>query len=325
MKINFKNALLILSVVLIMVECKKKNEEPPADPVTTPTTSGSTVNNLADLFAANGATVATNPVNATAAQTLNVSGVRLIIPANSFVTASNGTVTGTIDVSTKNVFTKSDIILSGAPANSQGKLVATKGCVKTSATQNGQVLRLAPGANVFTQIPEPDNMSVSYNLKKFYASKVSVSDSNLCWKAAPDTNNIPVVFDTLNNKYYYNVKLDSVNWLNAGYIFNPGGVTKTSVTITNSNSMFNNTNLAVYISFKAMNVVGSMYQISPGVFKINNIPVGQNVNIVAIAAVNNTYYSYFSPNITVTANHTDSINLQSTTITQIKTMLNSLP
>jgi hypothetical protein len=269
--------------------------------------------------------VATNPVNATAAQTVNVSGVRIIIPANSFVTASNGTVTGNIDVSTKNVFTKSDIILSGAPANSQGKLVSTKGCVKTSATQNGQVLRLASGANVFTQIPEPVNANVNYSLKKYYASKVSVSDSNLCWKPAPDTSNIQVIFDTLNNKYYYNVKLDSVNWLNAGYIYNPGGVTKTSVTMTNSNTMFNNTNLAVYISFNGMNVVGSLYQVSPGVFKINNIPVGQVVRIVAIAAVNNTYYSYFSPNVTVTANHTDSLNLQTTTNAQIKTMLNALP
>jgi hypothetical protein len=322
MKINFKNALLVLAIVFVTAECKKKADEPEPEPTPTPTTP-SGPNNLTDLFAANGNTVTTSSgLNSTAAQTLAVSGVQIVIPANSFVTASGGTVTGNIDIATKSVFTKSDIILSGAPANAQGKLVATKGCIKTSASQNGQVLRLAPTTTVHVLIPEPGTAVTT--LRKYYANKVSVSDSTQCWKAAPDSSNIPLWVDSMTFNKYYKVKIDSVNWLNAGYVYNPAG-TKTSVTVNAGNTMFNKSNLAVYISINGESVVGALYEVSGGTYKIQNIPVGAIVRIIGIAAVNGTYYSSFSNDITVTAGQMHNLNLQSTTNTAIKSALNALP
>lgn len=44
--------------------------------------------------------------------------------------------------------------LTGAPANAAGKLISTKGCIKVSASQNSQTLRVNPGANVVVNVPE---------------------------------------------------------------------------------------------------------------------------------------------------------------------------
>jgi hypothetical protein len=290
--------ILVLLVLFSVAECKKKDNSPAEEesPVVTPTTPAS-VNTIAEVFAANGAQPQSVTVSGSAAQTFSTQGVKIDIPANAFQTQQGAAVTGTVSLTMKGVLNKKDIILTGAPANGgpNNKLIATKGCIKVSASQNGQTLRLKPGLNFYVNVEEPGTLPAN-NMKKFYAQKVSTADSTICWQADPDTLNLSSYMDTLSGKYYYRARIDSANWLNVGAKWDTVA-TKTSVTVT-LGSQFNKTNTAVYISLNGVMVVGALYEISPNTFRISNIPVGRAVNIVAIGIIDGQYYSAIMPTTT---------------------------
>jgi hypothetical protein len=319
MKLAYKSSILVLAVLIAAAACKKTTptEEPEEEaPVVTAPPA-----NMTELFAQNGVQAQTAVVNAANTQTIMISGAKMEVPANAFVTPTGGAVTGNISISVKGIYTKSDVILSGAPANSAGRLIATKGCIKVTASQNGQVLRMANTTTVHVNVPEKTAIT-DPNLRKYYANKVSVVDSNLCWKAASDSSNIPVVFDASSSKYYYRAKLDSVNWLNTGRFWDTT-CTKTSVTVTVGSS-FNKTNTAIYISLNGAVIVGALYEIGTNTFRISNIPVGKSVNIIGISTLNGTYYSAVFPT-TVTSGMNLNLNLQSSSLNTIKAQLNALP
>lgn len=326
MKFNFKNLFLVAIVLFTVVECKKKSEDPaPEEPVVTPPPSNpATVNTIAQVFADNGAQPVTKQVSASAAQSFTSTGLKIDVPANAFKYTNGSPVTsGAVDVTIKGILTKRDIILSGAPANggSSNKLIQTKGCIKVSASQNGQTLRLNPNQNFFVNVMEP-GFTPTNNLKKFIAPKVSTVDSTICWNPDPGDTLVSNYLDTLSGKYYYKARLDSANWLNVGQKWDTLAQ-KTAVKIT-TDSTFNKFNTAVYISLNGKLIVGALYEISPGLFRISNIPVGRAVHIVGIAVKNGQYYSAILP-ATITLGFNQSLNLQATTLSQIQTQLNSLP
>jgi hypothetical protein len=306
--------------VLFFTQCKKeKNEDPTTSPTTPSSPSGPS--NLTELFAQNGAQVQTLHIDAATSQTITVDGAKVNIPAGAFVTMSGGAVTGTVDVIVKGVFTKKDIILSGAPANAQSKLVSTKGCIKVSASQNSQTMRVNPATNTYVDIPEPGTTPLG-TIKKFYAASISVTDSSKIWRASSDTAAVTAVFNSSDQKYYYHAKLDSAAWLNAGYLWDTVAA-KTTVTV-NLGSSFDGTSAAVYISLNGSITVGALYHQGNGVYKISNIPVGKNVVLLALGIKSGTYY-YASAATTITNGHIQNLTPQSTTLGDIQTQLSALP
>ncbi|MGZ4089653.1 MAG: hypothetical protein ACXVNO_02975, partial [Bacteroidia bacterium] len=193
--------------------------------------------------------------------------------------------------------------------------------IKVSASQNGQTLRLNPGQNFYVNVMESGSLPAT-SARKFIATKISTADSTLCWNADPDSLNIPTYLDTLSGKYYYRARIDSANWLNVGQKWDTTA-TKTAVTVTLATT-FNKTNTAVYISLNGIMVVGNLYEISPNVFRISNIPVGRAVNLVAIAVINGQYYSAIV-STTTTLGFSQSMTLQATTLSAIQSALTVLP
>lgn len=319
---TFKNisiiALLISSV--LFSQCKKDDNDEVA-PTTTTTTTSTAPATISQLFAQNGVQAVSGTASMAIAQTVTLSGVKINIPSSAFITAAGAAVSGTVDLSVKGIFTKSDIILTGAPANAAGKLISTKGCIKISASQNSQTLRVNPGANVIVNVPEPGTTPVS-NLKKYYAQQISVNDTNKVWRASTDTASIVAQYDSTTSKYYYQARLDSVAWLNTGYEWDTTA-TKTTVYATLDTS-YTSTNCTVYISLNGKMVVGAMYPQGAGNFYITNIPVGINVNFVVIAVKNGTYYSVITP-ATITTSHNQSLTPQATTLSNIQAGLLLLP
>jgi len=322
---TFKNisiiALLLSSV--LFTQCKKdKTEDPtPTTPTpTTPTTSTAPAT-IAQMFAQNGVQAVSGTAIMATSQTVTLSGVKINIPSNAFLDVTTGLpVTGTVDLSVKGIFTKSDIILTGAPANAAGKLISTKGCIKVSASQNSQTLRVNPSTNVVVNVPE-SGTPVS-NLKKYYAQQISVSDTGKIWRPSTDTASLQYTYDAATSKYYYQARLDSVAWLNTGYEWDTTA-SKTTV-YANLDSSYTSTNCTVYISLNGKMVVGAMYPQGAGSYYITNIPVGINVNFVVIAVKNGTYYSVVTP-ATITTSHSQTLTPQSTTLGNIQAALLLLP
>ena len=284
-----KNIKLIISAVLVTVlsvQCNKKSSDPEPTPDPAPTTPGSS--SITDVFTANGSPNQTFTVSATAPSTINANGVVIEIPSNAFETSTSGTVTGNVVVNVKTILTKSQVILSGAQANSSNaKLVSTKGCVKVTVSQNSQSLRLNSSGTNTVFVSVPDGPTMPPPTKKYYVTKLSVSDSTKYWQMENDTTDIPAVFD--GTKYVHRAALDSLKWLNVGKQWD-STVTKTVVTATVNASTFNKNNTAVFISFNNSLTVGALYEVTPGVFKIKNMPVGKAVHIIGIALINGQYY-----------------------------------
>ena len=314
-KISILLALAIVATTAI--QCKKKTAD---DPEPEPEPSPSGINTLTDLFTLHGTPTQTFVVSATSAQTLTVNGVKIDIPANAFETTSSASVTGNVVLSVRTVLTKSEMVLSGAGGNGpNSRLVNTKGCVKATASQNSQSLRIGPVDSFFVKLPAGTN-TVS-PMQKYYASKVSATDSTKAWALGTDLNTLPVVTDGSTN--YYQASLDSMKWLNVGNEWD-STVTKTSVNIVVNSAKYNKTNCAVFISLNGTLAVGAMYEITPGNYRISNMAVGKAVNFVGVAVINGQYYSAILP-ATITAGYNQALIMQPVTFSQLQAQLNALP
>lgn len=317
---------LLMTLALIVIgttQCKKKTAEEP--PVEEPPPAASGINTVAEIIAANGVPAYNNTVSATTASTLFLNGIIYEIPANAFVTSTGGTVGGIVTLTNKTILTKSQIIFSGAGANSSNsKLVSTKGCVKATASQNSQSLRLNTGGGFFINFP--DNLPSPPPTKKYYAPKVTAVDSTAFWALGTDGSDIPQVTYTTSTTKYHRAALDSLKWLNVGVQFDSVSAPKTALTVSVTASMFSKSNTMIFLSKNGSLTVGAFFEISPGIFRISNMPQGMQANIVAISVINGQYYTSIMP-ITVPAPGAPTINLTMNAVSQsmMVSQVNALP
>lgn len=316
---------LLMAIALIAfatTQCKKKkSEEEPAEE-TPPTSTGTPLTTIAEVFTVAGTPTQGYTVNATSGTTLNVNGVIIEIPANSFETTTSGTISGVVDLNVRTILTKRQIILSGAGGGTtNSRLVSTKGCVKVTASQNTQSLRLVPSASVHIKVPEGPAFPPA--TKKFYAKKITASDSTLVWDLGNDVTDIPPSMDTMTATYQHNATLDSLKWLNVGVIWDSLTTNKGPVLAKVDASKFSQANCAVYISINGSLTIGALTEIAPGFFRIANVPNGRGVHLVAVAIINGQYYSEVLSVITGSPFY--NMNLAPKTLSQIHAELDALP
>ena len=316
-KVTLLTALALIA--LTVTQCKKKTDEPVTEepPVTAP----SGPNSVADIIAANGSPTQSFTVSATSASTINANGGVIVeIPANAFETTSSGTITGNVTLQVRTIMSKSEIIFSGAGANStNSRLVSTKGCVKATASQNTQSLRLGSGGGFFINVP--DAATSPAPMKKFYAPKVTATDSTVVWALGNDVNDIPM--QTIGTTIYHKAAPDSLKWLNVGVQDIPSS-TVTAVTVSVS-STFNKSNTMMFISYDGSLTVGAMFEISPGLFRVNDIPVGKNVHLVGVSAINGQYYTAVQAATVATSSTPINLTMTAVSQSQMQTQINALP
>lgn len=315
---------LLMAVVLIAIastQCRKKkaDEEPAAVEETIITGPATTFTAISQVLASLGSQNQTFTVNASTASTLNVNGVLVEIPANSFIDPTTSlTATGNVTVTAKTILTKSQIVFSGAAANSTGsRLVTTKGCIKVTASQNTQSLRLGSGGTVTVNVPDPLG---SIPMKKYYAPKITATDSTIVWQLGTDMNDIPM--GTIGSVNHHMAALDSLKWLNVGVMWDSLTSNKSAV-ILNTDTIFNNTNSVFYLSINGSLTVGSFYQLLPGKFRIANIPNGRGVHIIGFGVKNGQYYSAVMSTLTGAAAY--NLNMQPKSLSQIQADIAAIP
>jgi hypothetical protein len=313
---------LLMAIVLIAfatTQCRKKKADEPAteDPIT-PAVSSTTITSIGDVFASHGSANQTFTVNASTATTLNVNGVLVVLPSDAFVTQASASVTGAVTVTVKTILNKKQIMMTGAGANSiNSKLVSTKGCVKVTASQNTQSLRLNTTGTVNVIMPDPGG---TLPMKKYYASKISTSDSTQTWDLGTDLNDIPIV--SISSVNHHCANLDSLKWLNVGALWDSLTVNKGPV-IVNTDTIFNKNNCAIYLSINGSLTIGALFQLAPGKFRISNIPNGRGVHIVGIAVKNGQFYSAIMSTITGAAGY--NLNMQPIPLAQLLSNLDNIP
>jgi hypothetical protein len=304
-------------VGLIAAGCKK-------DVIDEPLPNPGNVSNssLAAFFSNNAPAMQTFTVNA--AQYTTVTGQRgtkITVYPNAFLTQANQQVSGNVTLKLQEVYSKKDIILSGASTVADGKPLISGGEINLTAWQGNNELKLNPAGMVLVKMPAVSSTSMAMN--EFYASRIDSANDF----TAPDTSQfINMVQDSFMSVTFFDFRIDSLNWINCDRFYYMGGQ-QTSIRATLP-AQFNETNCKVFISFNGLHSAASLYSVLPSGQEFSPGPyytlqVGMPVTFVALAEINGQFYSAFQ-STTITNNHNEIMNLQQATEAQINQQLNAL-
>lgn len=320
---KFKLRIGILGLVIIaFTACKKEN--PKKVDVVQPGISNPNQATSAELkaFYANNLSAANQNFTidvASPALIVGSKGTKLQFYANSFETMTGQNVTGNIQISMVEIFSKADMILMNKPTmgnNLMGGLnpLISGGEMKITATQNGQTLRLKSGFTYDLQVPAPNG--VDPNMGLFYGDN---SNDTLVWTIADSAN-----FSGQGNTYF--AFPDSLNWINCDYFYNnPNPQTTVNVQVP---AGFNGTNCSVFVSFDGLNSLAALYHFTNGVFTTApsyQLPITLPVHFIVIAIINGNPHAAIVPS-TIVNNHLEVIPaLTQMTPAQLSAALANLP
>jgi hypothetical protein len=232
---------------------------------------------------------------------------------------SDGTVvSGNIDIDIIELLDKRDMVLTNTPTmgnlqNGGRAPLISGGQFRITASQNGEELELRDWYGVNAQITAPNG--VDPNMEIFYGT---TTDDTLTWNSADSS----LIFGQGSS---YQAYFDSINWVNLDYFMDAGG-NNTPVEVELPQG-FNNTNVALFVSFDGMNALGQLYSFSNGVFMSSpyTIAVGSDVHFIAVAYINGDPHAAIVP-ATIGSNHYEIIgSLTQTTPAQLQSDIDALP
>jgi hypothetical protein len=327
-----KAALLIGVVSTTLIECKKEKKED-ISPTASTTTTTPTYTSLSDFFNKNGVQLETHTVNATTGGTFtSAKGTIVSIPANAFVFSGGGAVAGNVTIEFKDIFSKSDMLLSNMPTQTIAGPLKSAGEFFIKAVLDGNPLLIAPGKKI--DIEQPANgLPIDSAMAPFVFNKDSA-----VWKrvnGAPtfsNTANAPSSEITFNpnsyvfSLYQYNSPVSEGSWCNSDNSTYFSAYTQSTLTMHPSFDIasYNSESVDIFLVFHDINSMVHVYKDWNGSdFPYTGAPVGLKCTVVAIGEKDGKIYSSFNP-ITISANQTVNFNLTETTTDAFKTALTAL-
>ncbi len=313
-----KNSHFLLALAaatcLTFTGCKKSEEESPA-PATT----------IKDFFEKTEVKSQTFTINTDNGQSsiTGEEGTKVTFPENAFTTIDGTPVTGAVSIELKEIYEKSDMVLSERPTSSDGKLLISGGEIFINATANGQELQLAENTSILVELATTD---LEEGMGLFTGSE---EDSVFNWTPVPiDSSQVAVndsnwVNDTIPTYYYdpshYIFTINTLHWINCDAFYNSTNNANLSITYTGEPSI-NNTK--VYLIFRDINSVlqPSAYN---SIFSVGALPVGQDITIVVIGIKDGNEY-FASKDITLDTDITVNLDLVQSSESEIKAALEGL-
>ena len=306
MKHFFKTSLIIFGIALMtLFACKKDNE---TDPLSGPT-------NMKEFFSENEPANQRFTVNSSTGGSITGSkGTEITIPPNAFKKADGTPVTGNVTIELKELFEKSEMILSDKPTVSYGQILVSGGEFYISASQNGEELRLN---NTSLSVSTPTD-SIDYNMNLF--TGVS-TDTGFSWIPANQGTNPDTMRFQTSFPYSYLYEIDSLGWINCDYFyFDPKPKYDLNVNFSSRPN-----DVAVYFVFNQINSVARAYDWDNNLeFEGLQIPQGQSITVVAIGVDSNGKYYMASEDITISGNTTATLSMIEVTKNALMSMLNNL-
>ncbi|AEA44509.1 hypothetical protein [Fluviicola taffensis] len=311
---NLSSVLMAGALLIFSTSCKKDKTQPTTPDPTNPAT------NYASAFFNSNLSNGKQTFTINAGQTQTITGNKgtvIHFNPNSFVTASGTPVTGNIQIEFVEIYSKKDMILMnkqtvGKVWNGVSPLISG-GQFNIVAKQNGQNLKLAPGANYLIEAPAPNGTTNQMGL--FYGQ---IDNEQLEWTQV-DSSNMSA------GTGIYSAFPDSLGWVNLDYFMNNSEpLSKIDVQIP---SGFTTQNTRVFVSVDGASSMGGIYQVSSGIFHSGGykLPIGMNVHFIIINLDNNEIHAAVIP-AAITTDHfqtVGSLNLYS--LAQLEALLNNLP
>ena len=314
-------SILILS--LVISACTPEDETKIEVNSVNPPNSAEELNNF---FKAGRKALQTYSFEANQAQEIRGNaGTVLKIPANAFVHPSGQAISGTVELSLREMYNPAALIFNNAPTVANGQILSSGGSFELLVQQNGADLRLANGAQIGVEVPTD---SLDPNMELF-ATNSRDTNNQVAWQA----QNVTVI-DTAIDTSGVNQRVDSLyafqlrrlfRFINCDYFYNdPRPLTDVTIRV-GPNMTFQNTRVLVYLpSINAMVPVNNF--LSPD-FLINGgyqMPVGINAIFIAINVDNMGNYNYAIQQNTISQNHLEVMNFQTITQAQLTQLLNNL-
>ncbi|MFZ1703254.1 MAG: hypothetical protein WAT79_02850 [Saprospiraceae bacterium] len=194
---------------------------------------------------------------------ISKTGVVVTAKPNSFAYIDGTIASGMIDFEMIELFTKSDILRYGIPTQTKEAILASDGEFLFKAFQNGQPLNLTEGKVLKLFVPNP---------KPNPEMELFDGVEDLWWKTN-NTDNFRVIRDEDVIKGYL-FSIERLKWVNIDY-FTKFNLPLTPITISLPDG-YQQDKISMWMVFRDLDVV------LPA--SVKNLPIGQVVSIVCIAA-----------------------------------------
>ncbi|HVA98646.1 MAG TPA: hypothetical protein VNG53_07095, partial [Bacteroidia bacterium] len=249
-KIFFSAAIISLFVIS---SCKK---DTPASPsLSTTSSSSDTYSSMKDFFAKNGVQTQTYTIDASTGGSFTTpKGTVVNIPANVFYTQTGTLVTGNVTIEFKDIYTKSDMLLSDMPTMWNGYPLKSGGEFFIRAKSAGVAVKLS-GSNPITVTQPLNGWAIDSSMRSF---ALTTSDT-LGWVAndsigSVSTTTLPGYIFSL---YSFVNPVDSGGWCNSDNPNYFSAYTQTSLMLVNNSS--NVSGAFVFLLFTNLNSMVHVY------------------------------------------------------------------
>lgn len=308
------SSILVLAILVIAVTfnaCKK--EDNTVNSTTSPGTTTETFTSLADFFNRYGVHNQTYTIDGVAGGSFtSPQGTVVSIPANAFRTIGGLPVTGSVTITFKDIYKKSDMMLAQmGTMNINGQALVSGGEFNIKAEQGGAQVLLASGKKIAFAAPTALTGGTDTSMTG-YTGVDTAGSNTYVWQ--PNLDSI----STYTTSYLFSLpqfSYPSATWINCDH---PVTSTYTNLTFhpTDTTSLYS-TRIFVFLTSINTNI-----ELYPG-YPWNYAPLGYQATMVAIGERNGKLYSSFVP-ITITSNLTVNFTLTQTTSAAFITYITSL-
>ncbi|MFK8105234.1 MAG: hypothetical protein AB8G15_22165 [Saprospiraceae bacterium] len=244
-------------------------------------------------------------------------GTVIRIGQNDLITPNATIATGKVKVELREIYTKSQMILSNMTTSSQGEVLESGGQMYLTVTNAAdETLSLKSGANLSAMMPKSNSSTIANpgEMTAFYG----IEDLGFSW--IQDQNG-SVDFDSIGDSF--NLLTNRFGWINCDYFYQtttPKTTVRFGVSLPNSA----NIEVAAFMVFTDINsVMGLNYSTTDKEFFKSNIPTNESVSLIVIGMDATSFY--FAQEDIVTSNNLDlNLMLNQISETSLINNLNSL-
>lgn len=230
-------------------------------------------------------------------------GTEITFEGNSFVDAGGNVVTGTVNITLKEIFKASDMVLSNKPTNAisdsgENTFLISEGETEVQATKEGKKLRMAKGKNLTISVPASGKQDDS--MRAFVGNPNGVKGPNgntvgagtMVWTPAKPIVRFSAGSETSTAGRRYIYDAFQLGWRNCDKFYRyTGEKTTNSVDLSNSPKKEETMLFIIFQDNNRPSVVRYTTSYAKGLKSYENmIPVGLEVTYVAISITDNKQY-----------------------------------
>jgi hypothetical protein len=314
--IKFLSGLLILTLLFYSCKKDKKNDH-------TPTNNQQNYTSLTDFYKKNGVKKQVYRIDAsTGGSFTSPKGTVVTVPANCFVTAGNVPASGEVTIEFKDIYSKSDMLLSDVPTNFfDGTPLKSGGEFFINALLDDQPLQIAAGMNI--QVEQPLNGLAQDTAMQamILLPKDTIQGGNNGgggWYIDPNSDLLWNSSSYVFTLYQFDTNNGAGTWCNSDNSSYFQAYPTTSLTVNKINGY----NMDVFLVFKNVSSMVHVYE-NGNEYPYSAAPLGFECTVVAIGVKEGKLYASFNP-VTITSNLSINPVFVEISTEDFKTQINAL-